>query len=240
MIKKKYDSLIEEGLQIDNYDPYSKDFYTGTFNIFEYVFGFGKYISQRHPELFGEDSNIDPAKTESVGFNICAVCLGLDINQMDKLPEQINKINSVNGLKKFEETVLSAISTVSRELKPFIGLRANKRKNSSYKPTIYHSEYQIVSFIGKVFRLRYDINLQERSSWKTEKSDLLENVPFHYLYDILRDIWRGSGDSRVKELIQEESRYEREIHQESWESVLNEWFEGQMQRREKQRVGIRL
>lgn len=239
LIKKKYDSLIEEGLQIDNYDPYSKDFYTGTFNIFEYVFGFGKYISQKHPEIFGKNSNNDPAKTDSIGFNVCAVCLGLDINQMDKLPELINKVNSAHGLKKFEEAVLSATSIISQKLKPFIELKANKKKNSTYKPTIYHTEYQIVSFIGKVFRSKYDTNLQEKSSWVTKKVSLLENISFHYLYDILRDIWRGSGDSRVKELIQEESRYEREIYQESWESVLNEWFEGQMQRREKQRVGIK-
>lgn len=48
-IKGKYDTLIEEGLEVENYDP--SNFYTSQFTYFEYLFGLGKLLSENYPPL---------------------------------------------------------------------------------------------------------------------------------------------------------------------------------------------
>ena len=235
LIKAKYDALIEEGLQVDNYDPYSPAFNTSGFNYFEYVFGLGKYITGKYEQLFGSNNKDDTA--DSIGFNICTACLCDDIKKMADLPSYLKRID----LDQFEESLLDAISLVNKQLKPFIGLNANKRKgnNGAKTVTVYHSEYQIVSLIGKVFKVKYNSDLTVKESWNGMKEIVLNNIPFHYLYDILREYWRGSGDSKINELIKNGSRYELKITKNNWDNILSEWFDNQLQRKEKSRVNIR-
>lgn len=233
-IKAKYDSLIEEGLQVDNYDPNSKEFYKSNFNVFEYVFGLGKYLSNTFPHLFGEYNNED--NTESIGFNLCTMCLLNDLNNMTNLPNSILRLNQ----EKFLNALLDSINIVYTKLKPFITLKANKKKSkNTSRAIIYHTEYQIVSFIAKIFKSKYDDNLNERDTWKIESKQILKNIPYHYLYDILREYWRGSGDSKLKELVKKDSRYEKNIYKENWDNILDEWFSYQLERKEKIRVSIK-
>lgn len=233
LIKEKYDAMIDEGLQIENYDPTSKDFFTGEFTLFEYLFGLGKLMSNKYPQLFG---SYDKAETtESIGFNVCNVCLGLHLSDMDKLPKHFDKVDQ----EKFEEAVLDSIALVYSQLKPYITLRANKKNTTYTVNPMYHGEYQVVSLIGKVMRSKYDESLQIKSSWNTKKDQILKNIPYHYLYDILREFWRGSGDSKIHDLIQEGSRYENPITKESWINILDEWFNYQLLRKEKSRILIK-
>lgn len=235
LIKAKYDALIEEGLEIENYDPDS--IYTEKFNVFEYVFGLGKLFSKKYPFLFGDYDTESKDNTESIGFNLCTVCLGLDLSEMGHLPEKLLNINR----EEFEKAIFESIDLVNAKLKPYVSLKANKKKSrASTSTTIYHSEYQIISLIGKVFLSKYQLpELTEKEAWSSIKTGLLENIPFHYLYDILREYWRGSGDSKIKDLVKDGSRYENELKMNSWNNVLSEWFNNQLIRQETTRVNIK-
>ena len=107
--------------------------------------------------------------------------------------------------------------------------------NSRTKISIAHSELQIVSMVGKVFHSKYDDKLEEKETWKDVSKDLQKNLAYHYLYDIIREFWRGSGDSKAYNLISNE-RYETILKKSQWENVLNDWFETDLQKREKVRV----
>lgn len=231
-IKAKYDSLIDEGLQINNYDPTSRDFYKSDFNIFEYVFGLGKYLSKHYPDLFGKNNSED--STESIGFNLCTMCLKGSLKEMPELPSGFKNID----LDEFFDALIESIDLVYASLKPYILLKANKKNSSNNKVTIYNAEYQIVSFIAKVFKSKYDFNLKIKDDWEEKKNSILKNLPYHYLYDILRGYWKGSGDSKLKKLI-DGDRYENKLYKENWDNNLDEWFSYQLDRNEKKRVAIK-
>lgn len=233
-IKAKYDALINEGLTIENYEPNKEDFYRSEFSMFEYLFGFGKYLSEKYSSLFGISGEEDT--TESIAFNLCTMCLLNDLKEMSALPTKMMEVDQ----ETFQKALIDSIDITFSTLKPFITLKANKqtsRPNS--KAVIYHTEYQIVSLIAKVYKSKYNQDLSIRNTWNTIEPKLKKNIPFFYLYDILREFWRGSGDSKIKEYVKDGSRYESSLSRENWENVLNEWFTYHLLRNEKTRVTIR-
>lgn len=232
-IKGKYDRLEDEGLEIENYNP--DEFYSGDFSVFEYFFGLGKHIVSKYQYLFGGGSaNSDQA--DSIAFNLGTICLGLDTKNMGKqLPKTFLNIGSV---EKFESALMDSIDFVDTVLKPFIGLRANRKAKQNSVPSVYHTEMQIVSFIGKVFRSKYDEKIEISPDWNTKEKNLKKNIPHYYLYDILRDYWRGSGDTKSFEFANSE-RYEREISKVSWENVLDEFHTNELEKQETSRVKIK-
>ena len=223
-IKNKYDSLLDEGYEVENYDI-SRKFYTSEFSLFEYLFGFGKYLCNQYPHLFSGTSKIE--QEDSIGFNVMNICLDLSVSRMDELPDKFQKFN----VKELENAILDAINFVFECLKGYITLKMNSRT----KIAIAHSELQIVSMIGKVFHSKYNKNLEEKETWKDVSKKLEENLAYHYLYDIIREYWRGSGDSKAYNLISNE-KYETTLKKLQWENVLNDWFETDLQKREKVRV----
>lgn len=226
-IKSKYDLLLEEGYEVENYDS-SPKFYTTRFTTFEYLFGFGKFLCNKFEFLFNTASKIE--QEDSIGFNIINICLGLHFDEMNKIPEKFLAYDT----QTFENCVLNSIEFVFNSLKGHITLKMNKRT----KVAIVHSELQIVSMIGKAFHSRYNADLSEKPTWDATKIKLEKNLTYHYLYDILRDHWRGSGDSKAFNLISSD-RYENPIKKTSWESVFDDWFENDLAKKEKIRASIK-
>lgn len=226
-IKNKYDSLIEEGYEVENYDS-SPKFFTSEFTTFEYLFGFGKYLTEIFDFLFS--SNIHAEQEDSIGFNIMNICLGQPFENMNKLPDLIKEYE----IQKIEEAIIDSIDFVFSCLKGHITLKMNKRT----KVMIVHSELQIVSMIGKAFHSKYEKDLSVKDTWKNTKTKLEQNLTYHYLYDIIRGYWRGSGDSKAYNLSLSE-RYETSIKKSTWESAFNDWYDYDLSKKEKTRVNIK-
>jgi hypothetical protein len=212
-IQAKYQSLIDEGFRIKDYDE--DEFSQTSKNVFEYIFGLGKLITDKYPNFFNEK---DDSIADSIGFNLSAVCLGLEINEMADLPSKIQKIN----LSLFEKALIASLDFVFHNLKLYITLNVNRRL---YKEVIriYHTEYQIVSIVGKVFTLMYDNSFNVRDTWKEHEKKLKISLPQHYLFDIIKDVWRGSGDSRIIEMLDSDI-YLNTIPKSRWETALDDWF----------------
>ncbi|MGE7762283.1 DUF262 domain-containing protein [Peribacillus sp. NPDC097895] len=245
-VKLKYEKLIESGFEIDNYD--SDDLYhTDTkFTLFEYLFGMGKFIQKAYPMLFGRPKEGNEDNTDSVGFNIISICRGVASQELNSLEDRMLEID----IKSFETAILQAIEFVEQALSPVLAFQAHRAKRhvtGDYK--IFHGESQIVALVGSVFHIRFDQDLCERPTWKQDKARLLNTLPAHYLYDLLRDYWRGSSDSKLKQMIVDpiknetgslidNLRYGRPIPKEQWGSILMVWFEEQLARKESKRINI--
>ncbi len=226
-IKKKYESLIEEGYEIENYDG-SKKFYTTEFSKFEYLFGLGKLLADKYTYLFSNNSKSE--QEDSIGFNITNICLGKQFSEMNLLPKYLAEYK----LEEFEKCIFNSIEFINDCLKGQISLKMNTSKRIS----IVHTEMQIVSMIGKAFHSRYDNKLKEKNTWEESKMKLKKNIKFHYLYDILKESWKGSGDTRAYSLINSD-RYENEISKKQWENLFEEWLENDLLKKEKIRVNIK-
>jgi len=226
-IKNKYDLLLEEGYEVENYDS-SPRFFTSEFTTFEYLFGFGKYLCTKFEYLFSGTSKAE--QEDSIGFNIMNICLGLPFDEMSKIPEVLNSYD----LKKLENCIINSVEFVYNSLKGHITLKMNKRT----KIPIVHSELQVVSMIGKAFHSKYDKELNEKPNWSNTKYKLQDNLTYHYLYDIIRGHWRGSGDSKAFNLISSD-RYENPIKKSTWVSAFNDWFEYDLSKKERIRISLK-
>jgi Protein of unknown function DUF262 len=236
-IKEKYEALINEGFEIEDYsaaDLYKEE---TKFTLYEYLFGFGKLISDKYPHLFGKSSKADT--TESIGFNLFTVCLGLPLSDMADLPIKL----SDNILEQYEKALFEVIEFIDQSLS-VLSFKANRKNKKDKGDAMYHSELLIVSLISAVFHIKFDTELEQRRSWRTNKNKLKQNIKYHYLYDIIRDVWRGTGDAKIKEnvidivKIEKNSPYLSSIPYSKWENVLQEWFENQLLRNESERVTI--
>jgi len=224
-IKYKYESLIDEGYEVEGYE--SSKFSSSNFSVFEYLFGLGKFLCKKYEYLFGASNKVE--QEDSIGFNLINICLGLSFDKMNQLPEFFLK----KDVKKLEGALLDSIEFVYKCLKGHITLKMNKRS----KIAIAHSEYQIVSMIGKVFNSKYNQEFDVKSEWGAIEKNLEKNFKFYYLADIIRKHWRGPVDSKAYEVAHNE-RYEKPITKKTWESILQEWFDEEMQKSESARKRI--
>ena len=222
-IEKKYEKIIEEGFEIEGYD--STNFKTEKFSAFEYFFGFGKLLIENYKHLFNDRKGDE----ESIGFNLVGTCLGLGVKSLDNLPEYYLKVNQT----QFENAIFDCINILDNILKPYISLNANK-KNGNKKPTIYHTEYQILSLIGKIYHSKYDVEAMK--NWKKTEIKLRENIPLWYLFDILKGTWRNTPDTILR--VTTNDRYEKPIPKFQWDYLFQEWIEEDLKKQEKNRVNI--
>lgn len=226
-IIEKYDNMVDEGFELQGYDGDELK-RTKQFSIYEYVFGFGKYISKEFKTLFEKDRKVD--EINPIGFELLNACLGKSNDQIKLLYANIKDID----IEKFEACVIEIIKMVADMLNPYISFVGNKRANKS---VIFHAKNQIISIIASTFLEKYDVkNLEKaRPSWKEAKKKLEQNIPAHYVFDIISQEWGEGGIGKVYTIINN-NKYLKPISKQNWEAMLNSWFETQLDRQEIKRV----
>ena len=192
LIQRKYEELQSKGYVISGLNE-AEDL--TEFNLFEYLFGLGKLLTEKHPLIFRASTN--PAEPVPLGFVIATVAYQLPIAKMKELASKLGEIyaGETINLKSFEIALIQSCKAVEDSLRGFLKIRLNSR--SREKQFIPHSDNQIFSYIIRYLIERFDHedNWSERTSHRG--NELLENIPVIYLIDILNGTWSGSGDSRL-------------------------------------------
>lgn len=227
-IIKKYDASQEDsGLEIFNYDPENIQ-KTGELTPYEYAFALGKELIEKCPVLFGVDEKTaqkQEAKIESIGFVLLAELLGLSYQQMGGLAKQMKKYEECVSFTTLKEAIVETAKSVQTALADYI-VAPTKQKRS----LACHSELQLVSYVVVLFKLRYDLTPEKGLNDKGKKAKALSEVRKylykHYLYDILRGFWSGSGDSKLREIVADPAtcRYTRDVSKDGMEQILSEWL----------------
>ena len=217
-IWKKYDRLDEESFTSEAYEDATdeKSRREQEYTLFEYLFGFGEYLADKYHLLFKE-SNDDRARPSSAGFNLLTACTGLRISEMSQLPDRIRGMDR----KVLEEWIEISTDFVESTLRPVLSVKQHKRKQR----TIYHSEYQIVSMIAAAFQARFDFQqFVQRDRWQDRWGKLKKSLVMVYLYDVLREHWRGSGDSTMFDTVSNQRYLKGVPNKDSWVKALDAWF----------------
>lgn len=223
-IIKKYEVAQKESdLDIESFDPDEMK-QKGELTVFEYAFAVGKALMDKCKKLFPK---MDDAKVDSIGFLILAELMGLTYQNMGKLAETIGKYKTLD-FKKLKDAILEAGVFVEGALTPYID-SPTKNKSGKRASLVCHSELQLASYIIVIFKLKYDLTpqngLQARPKHK-ELNRVREFLPKHYLYDILRGYWSGSGDSKLEEIITDPltCRYTKDVAKNEFEMVVSSWL----------------
>lgn len=238
-ISQKYKNLIDSGFDVDGIGQ--DDAPIQDFNLFEYLFGFGKLLVSQNPLLFADKGS--DTETEPAGFSLFCVALGHQLSEMGKLPSFMPL--SSDGMidpSDIQKKLLEAAAMVQEWLRPFIGLKLN-----SNSIDFSHGELQIVSMIARTAIGRWDPanDWRERPNWKADWASLKIYMPQHYLTDIVSQIWRGpiysTLYSRVwsAETRQPSKVYSTSVTQDNWDYALNGWFDRQLAREQRDRSYVR-
>ncbi len=224
-IWRKYEALESHGFNLDvaAEAPDKESRINREYTLFEYVFGLGQCLTQNY-EAFFRPVKVD--KPSPVGFNLLSACVGAGVADKDlkRLPEEIRGLE----LSRLEQRLIESVEFVYQVMKPVLSYQ----RVGSNKLPYFHSDLQIASMIATAFQVRYDISdLSELEGWEEKRSTLGKSLPMHFLLDILQDSWRGSGDSKLKEVVSSMSYLDPLPPENIWRQVLNIWHENHIKDR---------
>lgn len=227
IIMKKYETSIEKsGVEVSNYSPTKfKD--DKVVNVFEYAFAIGKLIGEKSKLMFKtkEDDLVD-----SLGFTVLAGIFNISNKEMYKLSKCFQNTDiDYNNLK---DGIINVTQNIEKVLSEYISSHEKKRNYSS------HTEFQLASYIITLFRLKYSLTdgkYVKTKQFNKETNKFKENLPMHYMYDIYRNYWRGSGDTALDQLIIDapsveynhtikNSRYLFKVDKKDFESSIRTWI----------------
>lgn len=217
VIWKKYETLEDEGFTLDVSEeaPDKEARSNRPYSLFDYLFGLGQYLADKFPRLF---KIVKDDRPSSVGFNLLTACMGMRLEDMADLPGEIEGL----PWAELERCLLESTRFVDNLLKPVLSTPQYGRKRGP----IYHSELMIVSMIATAFQVKYGKrDLSENDNWRADRRKLKNNLPMFYLYEILHDDWRGSGDSKLYDAVRS-LRYvdASPPSNQRWEQVFDDWY----------------
>lgn len=211
LVASRYDVLGGKGkIKVDNYDSttFKKD---SKLNVFELGYGFGKYLYNKYPQLFGNDNK--PDDISSLGFNLINACLIRKSNEMSQLNDNIRTLGTNEDINHFLIQITQVIDFIEPILTPLYSFKGNRRKKDYSVP---HGELQIVSIIAQIYKIRfvnYEIDdnntlinakhLIDKSNptWKEDRKQIKKNLGAYYLSDLLNSSWKGTGDKQLNDII---------------------------------------
>lgn len=236
--RDRYDNMLDDNMELMDYNA-TELIRNKEVNIFELVFGFGRVISKKYPYLFNYDSK-DPAKVESIGFNLINACLMQKSANMKNLNQNLKKYIglSTENVELFLNKIIECVEYVDKRLGCGTKFKGNTRSDSKITPL--HTEMQIVSIIATVFcsrhvsfevnekgelrKLTIDCN-NYNTKWTQNKNIFNKNILKIYSMDIIAQKWKGSGDKKLDNILFDNNFYYfREISWKEFGQVLDVYY----------------
>lgn len=226
-IARRYDVLEVEGFDVE---PVGED---QIYSLFDYLHGLSQVLGEKFPVLFSSKEAQNNAL--SGAFPLATLMLGRGLDKMGKLdelfPKQVSNPNRLD-VDSFETALFAAAQFVNDALAPFLAF-----KFESDREAPSHGELQIVSMIAATAANLYDhtAGFTDRGSAAGRnalRKKLETALPQHYIYDIIRQYWRGSLYTYAAERVWEGSNpsgvYVSEVDPKSFDAALKTLYTEQM------------
>ena len=239
-IQAKYKQLLDKGFEFANYDPDDSDQY----NLYEYLFGLGKFLADQYPGLI--HTNAEAFDVESLSFSVATVVHGLRLSDMATLPNRFDQTEGLVDPSVFQIALTDSFEKFRTIVNPIYALRLNTKAGGRVNISI--PEYQLASYISRLLVGKYTPpGFTEKENWQVEwNSELPKGIRHSYLLDILQQHWRGSGDSKLFGRVWNDERsdglddtYKMVRDRDSWDAVLNAWFDESPQSSQRDRAPVR-
>lgn len=192
-MRDRYRVYVEKDWDVADFDP-NAELGEDALNLFEYLVGLGHHLSSTYKHVF---STADvKGDAPSIAFALATVAHGLRLSDMDKLPSRFARLAGdveVIDPTKFEAALHLACQIIDSILSPFLSLKLNLKDASDR--FIPHSDLQLVSLITRFALEMHDPKTWDLRSDKTQIEELKDQFLAHYVIDMVRDSWKGSGDS---------------------------------------------
>lgn len=224
-ILRRYKILEDEGFTTQ------QDANAVEFSLFDYLHGLSQYLGETFPRLFSKSAAKKGALSSA--FPLATLMFGKPLDKMTELDRVFPlKTDGTLDVDHFEASLLDSVQVVDGYLAGFLGFEFVSDSDS-----LAHGELQIVSMIAataahkydytKNFALRGRVNVRKRAA-----TSLAKSIPQHYVYDILRQQWRGAlytyAYQRVWDNGSPSKAYLDQIDPKAFDSALSTLFGEQM------------
>jgi len=220
---KKYEAAQNDlDLEIADYDP-DEMRKTGKLTLFEYAFAVGKALKNSCKLLF---PNVDDNEVDSIGFLILTEIVHIPYQKMGRLADELVKYKKLD-YKELADAIVTSAKTVEDALKAYLESPVKGRKKS----LACHAEYQIASYIITIFELRYNLDMETGLKVNDKNKKVIARIKQylykHYLFDILKGTWAGSGDSKLEQIIADPTtcRYTNDVAKDEFETAISAWLD---------------
>ncbi len=253
-VELRYTKFLGDVGELSDYSS-DKLLKTNEIDVFDMIYGFGRMICEKFPNLFSNDPPKDPedySRIESVGFNLINSCLLQRAADMKNLNLTIRDYVGLDSdsICSFLLNIIDCIEHIDKKLKRGTAFKGNKKQER--KPQPLHTELQIISIVASYYIAKYIsyekddadnfknivVNKSCKETWtqyKREKFD--SNVLKTYAIDIINSSWRGSGDSKLYKVLKTENYYLDPVPWKDFKGALDNYFVRQKkERNEKTKV----
>lgn len=197
-IDRRYQTIEDAGFFVEERPD-------GKFNLYEYLLGLGKHAlgggAVPHIDFLLSKRKGDE-QADAVLFTVTAIAHGLRYTEMGRLPERMTRREG--GLidpADYQRALLDALLWVVGILSPTLNYRFKGTRGA-----VPHTELQVASIVARVLVGKYTPGTWvERPEWAAESQLLKRTLVRHYVLDILKNNWTGSGDSRLFNMVWDNS-----------------------------------
>lgn len=230
-VLSKYEtSMGKSGIEIDDFSPISFKA-KKEITLFEYAYAIGKIIGDKTKKIF---KSKDDDVVDSLGFSLLAGVFNIPNKEMHNLASKVPGGDfDYNELKN---TLVTSAKRIEEELDNYIS-----RKKKNYAA---HSELQLASYIITYHRLQYeitDVGVQRTRKYSPKLKEFCKHLPTHYMYDVYRKAWSGSGDTKLDNLVIDDkdeefnstilsSAYMFTVNKADFKATLNTWINDENQK----------
>ncbi len=242
-VSAKYAELIKAGYNVSGIEDLKED--DENFNLFEYLFGLGKILSENYSYLFPESDQ--PDELVSSGFVLATIAYQLKTSQMPKLASTLRDINNggIIDLSAFESALFAACDDIQKKLQKYMKIGLNSAPDS--KRFLPHSENQMYSIVVRYMIEKFDPDHNWALRNVHESPKVLDNVPLFYLLDVLNGEWAGAGDTRLWNVVWQTDddgkispspHYLNTPSRQAFEDALNNWHNKELGKLQVKRTNI--
>lgn len=233
---KRYEELnCTRNIEIEGYDKYEFE-EKMEITLSEFCYTIGVKILETCDVIFS-GKHKDALKNEDIanelGYSTFGIVLGIKNNELARIPEKFESYNDVNLLLSTFEKIESIYKEIQEKLVEYYTLPSS---NVDAKIMYKHYGFQFLSFFASLWVKKYGTseNLQftELPKYSSEYNKILNNIPYYYIYDMLRSRWTASGDSKLNEIYMDNNiPYLEKINIDSFEQNLIEWNEANLSKK---------
>ncbi len=188
ILSRRYQDLqssdVGRGLEIDGYDTdtFKKD---AQINLAEFAYALGALILNKVPSLYRSG---DDAPRDTIGFYALAIATKTDNRHLEDAIKQIDYVQANH------QEILSRMSSIAENINRTFEQYLRKPTYSSSKKSAkayengMNSDLKFLSYVAAMWSSGQD---------QSEQRLTMRNLPAYFISDDLKNLWSGSGDSRL-------------------------------------------
>lgn len=223
----RYEKLTNDrgGLIIEDFSP-DEMREGGRVSLPEFCHALGELIIEESPACWPPKASESDDAVDTVGYNTLGIVFGIRPQDIATLPERFAKCGFENAPDETND-LLNAIMFEYREINGrFARFLRRPGTHESYETSKTNIQLQFLSFFAALWRLHYQpmtsTELIAHSGYRHKGYEAsLTNIFPSFLYDMLTNQWKGSGDSRLANYIQGSMNYLSAVDKDKLLTALN-------------------